>query len=75
MVVVVVEVVVVVVVVVVSLFPPKRPAMASEIHLYQSHLLVMEEHYSQCAENHFEADEERHEINLALVHVKKKNVI
>ena len=38
----VVVVLVVVVVVVVLLFPPKSPAMASVIHLYQSHLLVME---------------------------------
>ena len=35
---------VVVVVADVVLFPPNRPAMASGIHLYQSHLAVMELH-------------------------------
>ena len=44
MVVMVVVVVMAEVVVVVVLSPPNRPAMASGIHLYQSHLAVMELH-------------------------------
>ena len=61
--VVVVLVLVVVVVVVVLLFPPKSPAMASVIHLYQSHLLVMESHHIQ----YVEAGGQRYQINIALV--------